>query len=321
MSLKETARGGGRYDAKMSWENPNPAEQVIDYYTVKLNEEAKNVSGTSNSAVFNDVLLSDHYLASVQAFSVTGGASPEKIVRRLPRPPVQPANGLRHDDDDDDDRYHRLLHYASALLVFALCCAALIVAKRALRRCRRDAAAGDYAYKTAAVLELAAVGGGGSGGDHETAVLKVLDEADMLLDRKSVVVSDVCLGHGHFGVVRKGLVKTDAAEYPVAVKSLRDRPSGRDLDEFLGEILLMQKVGKHPNIVSMVGCCLDANRQCILVVEYCPLGDLQTYLRKVRLVKLRTPNEWQNYYFNLDKLLNAKEKYFGGPRALFGKGH
>jgi len=127
--------------------------------------------------------------------------------------------------------------------------------------------------------------GGASADGYDMTVLKGLDDVDVLLDDDAVTVSDVFLGHGHFGVVRKGALKTaDGRVCSVAVKSLRDRPSSRDLDEFLREILLMQKVGKHPNIVSMIGCCLDANRRCMLVVEYCQLGDLQSYLRKVRLL-------------------------------------
>jgi len=164
---------------------------------------------------------------------------------------------------------------AVALFASLALCAALAVGQVLHRR----AAAGS---------DTGGDKGGASAEGYDLAVLKVLDDVDVLLDDDAVTVSDVFLGHGHFGVVKKGALKmADGRVCSVAVKSLRDRPSGRDLDEFLREILLMQKVGKHPNIVSMIGCCLDANKRCMLVVEYCPLGDLQTYLRKVRLYARR----------------------------------
>lgn len=295
LSLTEKALGGGRYDARLSWCSPSAA---VDYYVVKLDKWVRTVSGPVNDALFGDVLLDDEYSASVQAFS-TAGSSAETVVHRESRSVEEQL--VRHRQRAADaEAAGRLFRYGFAsLTALALCCCAAAGLTYRWRRRQQPRVhdddvdneyvdnvnnGEDYACKTATTQDPMVDGGYGCGDLETAAVLKGLGEANMLLDRGSVFVSDVCLGRGHFGVVRKGALRAAGAvaDRPVAVKSLRDRPTGRDLEEFLGEILLMQKVGKHTNIVSMIGCCLNAHGQCMLVVEYCSLGDLQTYLRKVR---------------------------------------
>jgi len=276
----------GKYDVQVHWKMPNITDgREVDYFEVKVGDEAKNVSGkdyvttvlqedaehgTNNAsaavayvATFENVSLGERYYASVQACS-RAGCSNATVVERPPSPD--------NDATTDQHRLHYLPWTAAALLVLLALCAAVAVGQLLQRRAAVGSDCGSNK------------GGVASAEGYDMTMLKGLDDVDVLLDDDAVTVSDVFLGHGHFGVVRKGALKTaDGRVCSVAVKSLRDRPSGRDLDEFLREILLMQKVGKHPNIVSMIGCCLDANRRCMLVVEYCQLGDLQTYLRKVRL--------------------------------------
>lgn len=259
--VTETAAwGDGRYDAKVDWKSPNPDGRGVEYFRVKLHDEAVNVTSAVNDAYFRNVRLDDHYLASVQAFS-PAGQSKETVVWQHRRLEYAVSNG-------HSENHNYYFYVWTTVLTVSVFCTVLAV--------------GRHVYRW-----LTAVNGGGAGaayaaGRYDMAVLKSLDDVDMLLKHEDVTVSDVFLGHGHFGVVRKGVLLRGDGGCPVAVKSLRDRPSSRDLEEFRGEILLMQKVGKHPNIVSMIGCCLDANNRCMLVVEYCPLGDLQTYLRKVR---------------------------------------
>ena len=50
---------------------------------------------------------------------------------------------------------------------------------------------------------------------------------------------------------------------------------------FLGEIEMMKRLGKHRNVVSMIGCWTFIE-PIFLIVEYVPHGDLLTYLRKRR---------------------------------------
>lgn len=46
------------------------------------------------------------------------------------------------------------------------------------------------------------------------------------------------------------------------------------------EIVIMKSVGTHPNLVSMIGCVTGEVDGPFLLVEYCPHGDLQNFLRK-----------------------------------------
>jgi len=273
--VTETATWGERrYDVKIDWKIPNPDDRGVEYYKVKLHGETANVTSSADGAYFENVRLDvDHYLASVQAFS-SAGQSKETVVWQH--------RGLEYAESNVGYRRDYYFYLWMAALTASVICTTLAIGKHVHGRLTAIGDGGDDCDD-----------GGDDGGDgtaavvadaglYDVTVLKSLDDVDMLLNHEDVTVSDVFLGHGHFGVVRKGALHRVDGEYPVAVKSLRDRPSSRDLNEFLGEILLMQKVGKHPNIVSMIGCCLDANNRCMLVVEYCPLGDLQTYLRKVR---------------------------------------
>ena len=43
----------------------------------------------------------------------------------------------------------------------------------------------------------------------------------------------------------------------------------------------MKSIGKHLNIVSMLGCVTTSGPLC-LITEYCPHGDLRNYLRLIR---------------------------------------
>ena len=54
-----------------------------------------------------------------------------------------------------------------------------------------------------------------------------------------------------------------------------------DRRNFLTEITLMKSIGKHLNIVSMLGCVTTGGPLC-LITEYCPHGDLRNYLRLIR---------------------------------------
>lgn len=252
-------RGNDVYDMTVSWESPNASSQGVQYFTVKVLEESKNVSADEGpQAYFCDVPLRDavDFLVSVQAFSLARNST--ETIKKFVKQQLLEVS-----------RYNYPWWTTAVLTAsLAFCAAALAVVKHAYRR--RMSSAAEYDDRAAA-------------NDCYARLLEDLrEDVHAWLDAENVTVSDELLGRGHFGVVRKGALKTADGEYTVAVKSLRDRPSGRDMEAFLGEILLMQKVGKHPNIVSMVGCCLDANKRCMLIVEYCPLGDLQTFLKKVR---------------------------------------
>ncbi|XP_068640138.1 cold-responsive protein kinase 1-like [Aristolochia californica] len=70
------------------------------------------------------------------------------------------------------------------------------------------------------------------------------------------------IGRGGFGTVYKGILKNGRQ---VAVKAL-SAESRQGIQEFLTEIDMITNV-KHPNLVELVGCCVQGNNR-ILVYEY-----------------------------------------------------
>nr|CAD7405556.1 unnamed protein product [Timema poppensis] len=108
----------------------------------------------------------------------------------------------------------------------------------------------------------------------------VKDEWETCLSQ--LIMGDV-LGEGAFGVVCKGLLQDKSREdrwHEVAVKMLKDHSLEEDVQSFQEEIKMMKSVGRHPNIVSIIGCCTQVGKMR-LIVEYCSLGDLKKYLRNV----------------------------------------
>ncbi|KAJ2371519.1 Serine/threonine-protein kinase, partial [Coemansia sp. RSA 2607] len=98
--------------------------------------------------------------------------------------------------------------------------------------------------------------------------------------RASVVIGDYELGpqigKGSFATVYKGLNKTNT---PVAIKSVvRSSLTRRLLENLETEINILRTV-RHPSIVELIDC-LKSRNHIHLVMEYCALGDLASYLRK-----------------------------------------
>ncbi|XP_055542960.1 tyrosine-protein kinase receptor torso [Wyeomyia smithii] len=110
---------------------------------------------------------------------------------------------------------------------------------------------------------------------------------EMEIDLEQIQLLDV-LGEGAFGLVRQGiLMRPEGKHVNVAVKMLKEFPSLGDIKEFRREIEVMKSVGKHPNVVSILGHYTKSVEDMMLLTEYCSEGNLLNYLR----------SEW-------DKLLN-----------------
>lgn len=101
------------------------------------------------------------------------------------------------------------------------------------------------------------------------------------------------IGEGEFGIVRRALLKHGSESKDVAVKMLRDKATNEDKRQLVKEIKVMKSVGFHMNIVSLIGYC---STSMLLVVEYCSLGDLLNYLRKI----------WKNSMKARDMIKNIK---------------
>ncbi|XP_078362112.1 uncharacterized protein LOC144646406 isoform X2 [Oculina patagonica] len=104
------------------------------------------------------------------------------------------------------------------------------------------------------------------------------------------------LGHGAFGKVCKGIMKTPScvshgsfaqrrfkveakSTITVAVKMLQENATPDQKKAFLNEITLMKAVGPHENIVSLIGCCIKSSPK-FLIVEFASKGHLLSYLRE-----------------------------------------
>ncbi|XP_021116078.1 fibroblast growth factor receptor 3 isoform X4 [Heterocephalus glaber] len=107
------------------------------------------------------------------------------------------------------------------------------------------------------------------------------------------------LGEGCFGQVVMaeaiGIDKDRAAKpVTVAVKMLKDDATDKDLSDLVSEMEMMKMIGKHKNIINLLGACTQGGPLYVLV-EYAAKGNLREYLRARRPPGL-------DYSFNTCKL-------------------
>ncbi|XP_071809722.1 fibroblast growth factor receptor 4-like [Asterias amurensis] len=109
-------------------------------------------------------------------------------------------------------------------------------------------------------------------------------EVDFSFPRENIELLEV-LGCGNFGQVYKAIAK-DILEVgittPVAVKILK-KSSVTDMEaDFKKEITVHETLTAHPNVVSMLGYCIETD-PFYLILEFLPGGNLQDFLRKNKL--------------------------------------
>lgn len=86
------------------------------------------------------------------------------------------------------------------------------------------------------------------------------------------------LGCGAFGAIYRGLWH----EKVVAIKVWEGRLSEREQAQFIQEIQALERIKSPSYVPQFYGACLEAHQAC-LVLEYCPLGSLDTVLARQRL--------------------------------------
>ncbi|XP_055721656.1 fibroblast growth factor receptor 3 isoform X3 [Salvelinus fontinalis] len=94
------------------------------------------------------------------------------------------------------------------------------------------------------------------------------------------------LGEGCFGqVVMAEAVGIDKEKpnkpLDVAVKMLKDDATDKDLSDLVSEMEMMKMIGKHKNILNLLGACTQDGPLYVLV-EYASKGNLREYLRARR---------------------------------------
>uniref|UniRef100_A0A3Q3WH94 receptor protein-tyrosine kinase n=1 Tax=Mola mola TaxID=94237 RepID=A0A3Q3WH94_MOLML len=98
------------------------------------------------------------------------------------------------------------------------------------------------------------------------------------------------LGEGCFGKVvlaeAVGIDKNKPTRLTkVAVKMLKADATEKDLSDLISEMQMMKMIGKHKNIINLLGACTQ-DGPLFVVVEYASQGNLREYLRARRPVGL-----------------------------------
>ncbi|XP_011151926.1 vascular endothelial growth factor receptor kdr-like isoform X1 [Harpegnathos saltator] len=95
------------------------------------------------------------------------------------------------------------------------------------------------------------------------------------------------LGSGAFGVVMKaeaqGICQSETVT-TVAVKMVRRTTDPTYVRALASELKIMVHLGKHLNVVNLLGACTKniSKRELLVIVEYCRFGNLHNYLLKHR---------------------------------------
>ncbi|OXA47685.1 Vascular endothelial growth factor receptor 3 [Folsomia candida] len=111
---------------------------------------------------------------------------------------------------------------------------------------------------------------------------------------------DSPLGSGAYGMVlngtlrgkpdntaknNKNIKKSNTANlFKIAVKTVKPSLDSTSLTALLSELKVMIYIGRHENIIGLIGACTEKlwNRELYLILEYCQHGSLQKYLQDNR---------------------------------------
>ncbi|XP_038207329.1 fibroblast growth factor receptor homolog 1-like isoform X2 [Zerene cesonia] len=108
-------------------------------------------------------------------------------------------------------------------------------------------------------------------------------DIDWEVPRDALALGKV-LGEGEFGKVVKadcvGIVKP-AVQSVVAVKMLKEGHTDAEMMALVSEMEMMKMIGKHVNIINLLGCCTQ-DGPLYVIVEYAPNGNLREFLRNHR---------------------------------------
>lgn len=93
------------------------------------------------------------------------------------------------------------------------------------------------------------------------------------VDGASVSCADMAperVGGGLVAAAAAG-VAPDAESVRVALKTVKADASEREMLDLLRELELMKYIGKHENIINLIGCCTQTGQQSVLLTFMCSI--------------------------------------------------
>jgi FMS-like tyrosine kinase 1 len=95
------------------------------------------------------------------------------------------------------------------------------------------------------------------------------------------------LGSGAFGIVLEAVadkILPDEEETIVAVKVVKTQANKDALKSLISELKIMIYLGKHVNIVNLLGAATKnlSKQKLMVIVEYCKFGNIRDFLIKNR---------------------------------------
>ncbi|XP_053599846.1 vascular endothelial growth factor receptor 1 isoform X3 [Plodia interpunctella] len=142
------------------------------------------------------------------------------------------------------------------------------------------------------------------------------------------------LGAGAFGVVYKaearGIVNAEETT-TVAVKTVKKTADNMYIKALASELKIMVHLGKHVNIVNLLGACTKniGKRELMVIVEYCRFGNIHNYLirhREVFINQLTTdckekPLGRVNRGYSCSSAESGMQSDYGGSNHTQGTEH
>ncbi|XP_014214140.1 vascular endothelial growth factor receptor kdr-like [Copidosoma floridanum] len=133
----------------------------------------------------------------------------------------------------------------------------------------------------------------------DDAPLKLSEQFSLVDKNQKLIVKYLLeekqLGSGHFGVAMKAKaygVWTDKPVLTVAVKSAHNEAESIYLRALERGLKIMIHLGRHLNIVNLLGACTKniAQRELLIILEFCKFGNLQELLLQNRRNLINQPN-------------------------------
>ncbi|XP_058864689.1 fibroblast growth factor receptor 1 isoform X3 [Acipenser ruthenus] len=134
------------------------------------------------------------------------------------------------------------------------------------------------------------------------------------------------LGEGCFGQVVMGEALGLDKEKPnrvtkVAVKMLKSDATEKDLSDLISEMEMMKMIGKHKNIINLLGACTQ-DGPLYVIVEYAEKGNLREFLRARRPPGMEycyNPDQVSEEYMSIKDLVSCAYQVARGMGYLASK--